>query len=1130
MATSSTHPLISNLTLRLRANAGAGDQHDHLNEAAPTSSSQILDNTARDAESFPHPADDRENLFSFQTPSQNANESVSSEKDPQLLNTASARMIPPYLPERPPINQTEERQMVEQATRLSMDEVSQNQPFPTRQKKGISFEQEMNRRISAEMPKIVDPQGDTAVYIDPPPQLPGQDQQAYRKICQHFRLPHIVQSKDLHALESQKIDDMFAPTAQFRMKRRLTKAGCMVTSASSIKFHLDWRVPVDGDDALVLLEGLTCTKGILDWVKAKEYYDIRGTYVHGEDDVELCNTSRVRTEEPPEVTKVDAQSGVKQGKTASETQSMGSSDVRSAVENPNFPVEIPGIWSEDATDIKAVVKKEIVTPVALDGARPKKGELSKSQDAKKHQKPEPVERILNWDGDLPRPPPASEESFDMMPTFETSTASSVPQPKPNAMPLFMFPPQEEYSQLRHRSAIERLLHAACGGDPRLDSAPKVWTYFAVANYFECATRPKVNSWITVWLLDYENANFIQANPEVTYQIGMGIRSDYITRVAFSILAAEKALSTIAGSSLCDRNLAQNSVHRRKVEHLDDDEKNRIDHAANRFLHRIQSLFHSLIDDNMSWLQRCPEYRILVSHKLRYPADAQIVDDLIETLKWYIRIKLLQIQARDYTIEMDTLEERWERVMQFYPLRAPLHFTYNSLPMEARLLTRTFWIAVESATLNETHSSGAASQGLPDLSQNKVDKIQDYLSSMNINYFMSATDVANAAQAFNNAKRLREERARWASDVPDLPELPHQTLEALIRSNASEHSPLHQDGQDQQSSLQEWFRRPWLQQDEARSPPTHEPREPLNNTRDTQYFDFDYQIFLEEAEKALRAICGPALRPQHLWQGTFRLPTKLIDTPLCLSDDEFKYLPLWAGGNDDGETGAVFDETDVPFLESGGFAPGKGVHSDTSDFSSDATSDTFSDIASTAQGTTYRASHKATEGTLDENNADEVGTEVGNMDDVWGDVRKSTNVTEKGKMIELADGSGSESIVMVDGPLAMTGTDDSQRGSHPPPVPSFPGARPHGMSQFGKTTLYDTERAGGESLPESRSTSHHAIEYGGDDIMDEDEYDDDNESEGTAKGGVDSDHDEGDDFDHMELSDDDMGFVEIESGN
>lgn len=50
---------------------------------------------------------------------------------------------------------------------------------------------------------------------------------------------------------------------------------------------------------------------------------------------------------------------------------------------------------------------------------------------------------------------------------------------------------------------------------------------------------------------------------------------------------------------------------------------------------------------------------------------------------------------------------------------------------------------------------------------------------------------------------------------------------------------------------------------------------------------------------------------------------LTDTLLCLNENEFKYLPLWAGGNEDG-TGGVFDDF-LPAADAGPNGPGPSYH-------------------------------------------------------------------------------------------------------------------------------------------------------------------------------------------------------------
>jgi hypothetical protein len=45
----------------------------------------------------------------------------------------------------------------------------------------------------------------------------------------------------------------------------------------------------------------------------------------------------------------------------------------------------------------------------------------------------------------------------------------------------------EYCRIRHRAGIERLLQIIEGKEPRLDSAPKVWTLLALAKHFDCTS-------------------------------------------------------------------------------------------------------------------------------------------------------------------------------------------------------------------------------------------------------------------------------------------------------------------------------------------------------------------------------------------------------------------------------------------------------------------------------------------------------------------------------------------------------------------------------------------------------------------------------------------------------------------
>jgi hypothetical protein len=83
-----------------------------------------------------------------------------------------------------------------------------------------------------------------------------------------------------------------------------------------------------------------------------------------------------------------------------------------------------------------------------------------------------------------------------------------------------------------------------------------------------------------------------------------------------------------------------------------------------------------------------------------------------------------------------------------------------------------------------------------------------------------------------------------------------------------------------------------------------------------------------------------------------------DTLFSLTDDQFRFLPLWAGGNDDG-SGGVFTDQNIPVMETGGFsAPGPAVH--TGSVASTNTDSSMSEIGpDDSQSTVHGASHHAT---------------------------------------------------------------------------------------------------------------------------------------------------------------------------
>jgi len=133
--------------------------------------------------------------------------------------------------------------------------------------------------------------------------------------------------------------------------------------------------------------------------------------------------------------------------------------------------------------------------------------------------------------------------------------------------------------------------------------------------------------------------------------------------------------------------------------------------------------------------------------------------------------------------------------------------------------------------------------------------------------------------------------------------------------------------------------------------------------------------LEEVSTNLYCQLSSIVTPGYILDGTcdFDIPSGKITTLLCLNDNEWKYLPLWAGGLDDG-TGGVFNDgvevPDAPDVEDGGFRGGAmgiipGVGSSIGG-SMDGGGSEFEEIATeVGVSTVGKASRIATDGTATE---------------------------------------------------------------------------------------------------------------------------------------------------------------------
>ena len=97
--------------------------------------------------------------------------------------------------------------------------------------------------------------------------------------------------------------------------------------------------------------------------------------------------------------------------------------------------------------------------------------------------------------------------------------------------------------------------------------------------------------------------------------------------------------------------------------------------------------------------------------------------------------------------------------------------------------------------------------------------------------------------------------------------------------------------------------------------------PTKVPRDPQFFGLEK--FLSQARAYIDNFASRKLRSSFRGGPTESLDLGIVNTLVCLEDSEYKYLSLWAGGNDDGSMGVYND--DLPTAEHGFTTAGPEVH-------------------------------------------------------------------------------------------------------------------------------------------------------------------------------------------------------------
>ncbi|KAJ5919361.1 hypothetical protein N7466_010304 [Penicillium verhagenii] len=543
----------------------------------------------------------------------------------------------------------------------------------------------------------------------------------------------------------------------------------------------------------------------------------------------------------------------------------------------------------------------------------------------------------------------------------------------------------EYSAARHRQGIEYVLHVLEGLSITLDTPCKLWTFFAVAKLFNVATLPVISGYIISWFYEANNTRLIEIHPEVAYRVGLGIKSSELCRHAFMGLVSDEALLYLIRSA----NLTPLKMYKQKFEkspindNLDDNEVQRIEYASKAFMDTIIKHFLHLAGEEMPWIEdsSIPEVTKLTQHARIYPEDAEDVKSVIDILKESVRASIYS----KLSISADPMRCAYSKSnSQGHRFSHPRAFEPQDFLV--RLMGRSFWTELISSRVSLT-----------------LDLIQASRTNHDIDMHRSIADIGCGLLAFQGqenaqirmiARHTLDEKIRGFNEMAvRRAEEQHDMLNQELKTRSNRwnltinlrrrtprvNEPVDSSSNHVSSTTKDMKHSPSMETTLPERPkektnpfisqqPSQRPSFPVDLSQyDASYSQpdmsnrandyYDYKHFDEEAF-TMAATAYISRYSRAILNTSERTPFQhhFASIITCLTDNEYRYLPLWAGGDDD-ETGGVFTDQDIPIMTGGGFsAPGPAVHTG----SVASTNDSFSEInPSDSQSTVQGASHHAT---------------------------------------------------------------------------------------------------------------------------------------------------------------------------
>lgn len=746
-------------------------------------------------------------------------------------------------------------------------ETRPNEDAPLEPRNIESRIKDLSNIMASGIPLIHDKRGDTYIYIDPPARQPEQDIESYGRYAERYIMPILMQSKSLLAHNSPFFENLFGSTYQHRIIRRRRLVNKL---PNQIKFVIDLTPPTEGDEAVYLTTELCCPEGVRKWYQAGKRWSIPKTIIGGRDEHMLgVDTESYRSRQPMDY-------------------------------NLATSFDQQGVAPDNSTMSKVILSQ--------------------------------------------------------------TAGSTAPRDDSVLVP--------EYSPVRHRYAIERILAVVQGLDPHLDSAPKVWTAFGVAKYLEIA--PLLTDYIVRWLRSFPNSFFIEALPETTLRIADGLRCHNLCRDTFAILVGEEALQNVHRGRETDGDVSTTVFGRKRTE-LPEEFVTSLEYASKAFVDRMGLYIRSLVDDEMRWFKSLPEFEKLCRYEPSSTEEQMKLERLMKQLRDYIRGSICRVLCTDY-LYMPGPREGFSGGDDLFP-RASWITIWNHLLPGERILTRSFWQALAQTPMFEGPSNFCIQES------NQFSPVERPTASEETLYNSKGVqevyfaDVANLVQDIKQHSRnkLNSTGFEWTKDEGNtldpldvsplysnpltedtkvLPivggktkafhvTVPHEDSQqesgaSLVGENTTDtfderklpkFSPIKLEIDEKSSCriYEDVLNVPQFGRF-APKPEKHSPGPllPLYSKKDNNSIELDFDIirFFRQAAEYLESFGNYVLSFPDSSLRAESLELGLTNTLVCLTDSEWKYLPLWAGGNDDG-SGGVFSD-DIPMSYDGFLTAGPKV--------------------------------------------------------------------------------------------------------------------------------------------------------------------------------------------------------------